>query len=57
MPLRDYDKEMREMRKLTHSALGPVPVKQYYRMQEDMAALFAKEVLEDPKDYRNSLRM
>ncbi|KAI0036377.1 cytochrome P450 [Vararia minispora EC-137] len=56
MPLRDQDQEWREMRKLSHTALGPTPVKQYYRMQEDMAAIFAREVMDDPANYRNALR-
>lgn len=57
MPLRDHDDEWREMRRLSHNALGAVPVRQYYTMQEDMAALFARDILEKPSDFRTILRM
>ncbi|VDC07343.1 unnamed protein product [Peniophora sp. CBMAI 1063] len=57
MPLRDYDEEWREMRRISHNALGTQPVKQYHRMQEDMAALFARDVLDEPSNFRVILRM
>jgi hypothetical protein len=57
MPLRDHDQEWREMRKLSHTALNSTAVRQYYLMQEDMAAIFARDVINDPTNYRNALRM
>lgn len=55
--MRDYDKETKEMRKLAHGALSPSAVRQYHVMQEDLAAVFAKDMLDDPENYRQSLRL
>ncbi|EKM49581.1 uncharacterized protein PHACADRAFT_154053 [Phanerochaete carnosa HHB-10118-sp] len=57
MPLLNYNQEWRAQRKLAHHALGPRAVKQYYVVQEDLAALFSKQILEDPEGFFSHVRL
>ncbi|OCH86923.1 cytochrome P450 [Obba rivulosa] len=52
-----YGEEWRAQRKLTHMVLSPAAVKQYHRMQEDIAASLAKGLLDAPEDFFTVVRM
>ncbi|OBZ74750.1 O-methylsterigmatocystin oxidoreductase [Grifola frondosa] len=51
MPNLPYGKEWREQRKLAHLALNSTAVKKYHIVQEDLAALMNKDLLERPEDF------
>ncbi|EKM50920.1 uncharacterized protein PHACADRAFT_151345 [Phanerochaete carnosa HHB-10118-sp] len=57
MPLLNYNEEWRAQRKLAHHALSPRAVKQYHVVQEDLAALLSKQILEDPEDFFSHVRL
>ena len=52
-----YSPEWRACRKLEHIALGPSAVRQYEPVQEKFAAMLAKEILEDPDDFYDLVRL
>ncbi|KAI0743770.1 cytochrome P450 [Daedaleopsis nitida] len=56
-PLLRYGDDWRMHRKLEHSALGPAAVKQYQPIQEDLAALLAKQMLDDPEGFVDHVRL
>ncbi|KAJ6489644.1 cytochrome P450 [Mycena vitilis] len=51
MPLLPYGNEWRAHRKLAHVALSQNAVKQYHELQEDLAALLNKAMLDRPDDF------
>ncbi|KAJ7223154.1 cytochrome P450 [Mycena pura] len=51
MPLLPYGNEWRAHRKLAHVALSPGAVKQYHELQEDLAALLNKAILNKPEEF------
>lgn len=55
--LMNYGKTWRELRKLTHIALSPDAVKQYYRVQEQITLLLMKELLDTPQKFDSLLRL
>ena len=57
MPLLPYNDEWRAHRKLAHNALSPSAVKRYYTIQEDLAALLAKQFLDTPEDFFSHIRL
>ncbi|OSC96472.1 cytochrome P450 [Trametes coccinea BRFM310] len=57
MPLLPYGPEWRTQRKLAHSALSPSSVKKYHIIQEDLAAMLCREILDDPKDFFSAVRL
>ncbi|EMD35960.1 hypothetical protein CERSUDRAFT_115908 [Gelatoporia subvermispora B] len=52
-----YGEEWRAQRKLAHMALSSTAIKQYCSMQEDIAAILAKDLLDSPDDFFASVRM
>ena len=44
-------------RKLAHNALSPGAVKKYHIIQEDLAALLSKLMLEDPQGFFDHIRL
>ncbi|KIP07594.1 hypothetical protein PHLGIDRAFT_70828 [Phlebiopsis gigantea 11061_1 CR5-6] len=57
MPLMPYGAEWRACRKLEHIVLGPGAVRQYEPVQENFAAMLAKEIIQDPDDFYNLIRL
>ncbi|KAI0704552.1 cytochrome P450 [Earliella scabrosa] len=57
MPLLPYREEWRMQRKLAHNALSPGAVKKYHIIQEDLAALLSKLMLEDPQGFFDHIRL
>ncbi|KAI0704573.1 cytochrome P450 [Earliella scabrosa] len=57
MPLLPYREEWRMQRKLAHSALSPAAVKKYYTIQEDLAAILAKQLIDSPEDFFDHIRL
>ncbi|THU99233.1 cytochrome P450 [Dendrothele bispora CBS 962.96] len=57
LALMPYGEEWRESRKLIHIALNPGAVKKYYGVQEDIAALLNKDLLDSPNDFMQHLRL
>ncbi|KAI0314890.1 cytochrome P450 [Amylostereum chailletii] len=57
MPIMPYGPEWRHTRKLAHQALGPSAVMKYHGLQEDMAALLANEILDNPEEFFDYVRM
>lgn len=57
MPMLAYNDEWRAQRKLAHVALGPSVVKKYHGIQEDLAILLAKQILDAPKDFFSHIRL
>ncbi|RPD52531.1 cytochrome P450 [Lentinus tigrinus ALCF2SS1-7] len=56
-PLLSYNDEWRIHRKLAHSALGPNAIRQYYHIQEDLAALLSQQFLEAPEKFVDHVRL
>ncbi|KAI3614781.1 cytochrome p450 [Moniliophthora roreri] len=56
-PLMNYGPEWREHRKLAHGSLSSAAVKRYHRVQEDIAAVLCKELLNDPTNFYNHARV
>lgn len=52
-----YNDEWRLQRKLAHAALGPGAVKKYHDVQEDLAALLAKQLLDAPTEFFSHVRL
>lgn len=57
MPLLPYGEEWRIQRKLAHSALSPSAVKKYYTIQEDLAAILGKQLLDNPEEFFDHIRL
>ncbi|KAJ8482310.1 hypothetical protein ONZ51_g5439 [Trametes cubensis] len=57
MPLLPYGAEWRTQRKLAHAALSPSAVRKYHIVQEDLAALLCKEIMDTPNDFFVHVRM
>ncbi|KAI0746389.1 cytochrome P450 [Daedaleopsis nitida] len=57
IPLLPYNEQLRVQRKLVHSALSPVLVKNYHAVQEDLAALLCQQLIEDPRDFMDHVRL
>jgi hypothetical protein len=57
MAVMNYGKTWREHRKLTHIALSPDAVKQYYRVQEEIVLLLMKGLLDTPQEFDSLLRL
>ncbi|OCH91972.1 cytochrome P450 [Obba rivulosa] len=53
----DYNDEWRAQRKLAHTALNLTAVKGYYGMQEDVAAVFARDLLQAPGNFMALMRL
>ncbi|OCH91989.1 cytochrome P450 [Obba rivulosa] len=53
----DYNDEWRAQRKLAHTALSPTAVKGYHVMQEDSAAIFARDLLRAPENFNPLMRL
>ena len=56
-PMLTYGEDWRVHRRLQHSALGPPAVKQYQIVQEDLAALMAKQFLDKPEGFIDHVRL
>ncbi|THH21271.1 hypothetical protein EW146_g251 [Bondarzewia mesenterica] len=52
-----YGKEWREHRKLANVALSATAVKRYHVVQENLAALLNKDLLDKPDDFFNHVRL
>ncbi|KAI0746370.1 cytochrome P450 [Daedaleopsis nitida] len=57
MPLLSYGEEWRAHRKLAHTALSPTAIKRYHIVQEDLAAILCKQILELPDDFFTHVRL
>lgn len=57
MALMEYGHEWRACRKLEHMALSSGAVKQYEPMQERFAAMLAKEIIDDPDNFYDLVRL
>ncbi|RDB19701.1 hypothetical protein Hypma_013169 [Hypsizygus marmoreus] len=57
MPLLPYGQEWRQHRKLAHVALNPTATRKYHSVQEDLAALLNKALLDDPKNFFAHVRL
>ncbi|TFK38918.1 cytochrome P450 [Crucibulum laeve] len=57
VPLLPYDKEWREHRKLAHLALSPTAVKRFTGVQEDLAALLNKMLMDNPDNFFDHVRL
>ncbi|EKM50901.1 uncharacterized protein PHACADRAFT_212817 [Phanerochaete carnosa HHB-10118-sp] len=57
MALLPYNEEWRAQRKLVHHALSPRAVKQYHIVQEDLAAILGKQILDDPENFFSYVRL
>ncbi|EMD36008.1 hypothetical protein CERSUDRAFT_96232 [Gelatoporia subvermispora B] len=53
----DYNEEWRVQRKLAHTALSQTAVRAYYTMQEDIAALLARDLVHAPENFIRLLRL
>ncbi|EEB91337.1 hypothetical protein MPER_10316 [Moniliophthora perniciosa FA553] len=56
-PLLNYGPDWREHRKLAHGSLSLTAVKQYHHVQENIAAVLCKELLDDPTNFYNIARL
>lgn len=52
-----YGEEWRDSRKLINMALSQSAIKKYHAVQEDIAALLNKDLLEKPNDFISHLRL
>ncbi|EMD36954.1 hypothetical protein CERSUDRAFT_155335 [Gelatoporia subvermispora B] len=52
-----YNDEWRRQRKLAHNALSPTSVKQFHRVEEDIASIIGKQLLEDPAQFFKHIRL
>jgi cytochrome P450 len=57
MPLLHYGPEWRAHRKLAFHALSPSAVPKYEPIQADLAALLCQELLKDPEDFVELVRL
>ena len=57
MPLLPAREEWRAHRKLAYTALNATAVKRYHTVQEDLAAILSKQILETPEDFFSHVRL
>ncbi|KAM5543795.1 hypothetical protein V8D89_002412 [Ganoderma adspersum] len=57
MPLLPCREEWRAHRKLAYTALNATAVKRYHIIQEDLAAILSKQILETPEDFFSHVRL
>jgi cytochrome P450 len=57
MAVISYGKTWREHRKLTHIALCPDAVRQYYHIQKEITLLLLKGLLGTPQEFDSLLRL
>ena len=57
MPLLPCREEWRAHRKLAYTALNATAVKRYHIIQEDLAAILGKQILETPEDFFGHVRL
>lgn len=57
MALKAYGPEWRACRKLEHMALSSGAVKQYEPMQERFAAMLARDIMDDPTNFYDLVRL
>ncbi|OCH91997.1 cytochrome P450 [Obba rivulosa] len=57
MTFTPYGQEWRAQRKLAHTSLNPVQLKRYHGMQEDIAALLCKKLLDSPENFNHHIHM
>ena len=57
MPLLPYGLEWRACRKLAHVALSITAVTKYHHVQEVLAALLLKDILDKPKEFFDHVRL
>ncbi|KAJ7491280.1 cytochrome P450 [Mycena latifolia] len=56
LALMPYCDEWREHRKIVHGALNPTAVKKWHTVQQDMAALMTKDLLDNPREFLHHIR-
>lgn len=52
-----YGDEWREHRKIVHGSLNSTAVKQWHTVQQDMAILLNKDLLNDPSGFLHHIRL
>ncbi|KAI0759411.1 cytochrome P450 [Trametes elegans] len=57
MPLLPYGNEWKVQRKLAHTALSPSAVKQYYSVQERIATMLCRDILNQPRGFFDHVRL
>ena len=57
MPIMPYGPQWRHCRKLAHQALGPAAVTKYHELQEDIATLLADQILRDPCNFFDYVKL
>ena len=57
MPLLPAREEWRAHRKLAYTALNATAVKRYHIIQEDLAALLSKQILDEPEEFFSHVRL
>ncbi|EJF59311.1 cytochrome P450 [Dichomitus squalens LYAD-421 SS1] len=57
MPLLPAREEWRAHRKLAYTALNATAVKRYHTIQEDLAAILSKQILDTPQDFFSHVRL
>ncbi|KAI0644111.1 cytochrome P450 [Trametes meyenii] len=57
IPMQQYGDEWRIQRKLAHTALSISTVQKYHVIQEDLAALMSRQILETPQDFFSHVRV
>ncbi|KAF7331084.1 O-methylsterigmatocystin oxidoreductase [Mycena venus] len=57
LALMSYGEEWREHRKIVHGSLNPTAVKKWHAVQQEMAALLNKDLLNDPREFQHHIRL
>ncbi|KAJ6573811.1 cytochrome P450 [Mycena vulgaris] len=57
LALMPYCEEWREHRKITHAALNTAAVKKWHTVQQDLAAIMVKDILDDPHNFFCHIRL
>ncbi|KAI0635410.1 cytochrome P450 [Trametes polyzona] len=57
MVLLPYGDEWKAHRRLAHIALSPNAVRQYYTVQEDLAASLCQAIVDDPEDFCSQIKL
>ncbi|KAF5388377.1 hypothetical protein D9615_000792 [Tricholomella constricta] len=57
MPLQPYGDGWREQRKVAHTALSLTAVKQYHKLQEDLAMSLCESIIQNPADFFSQVRL
>ncbi|TDL26384.1 cytochrome P450 [Rickenella mellea] len=57
IPMLQQGSAWQKQRKVAHSHLGPAAIKKYYRVQEDIIALYINSVIEKPETFDTELRL